>query len=267
MQDHPLISPDRPALVGMLHTPALPGSPRSLSSLAEIRTAVLRDAEAWISGGVQSLMLENFGDTPFFPHTVPATTVACMTALAREVKAQFPQISLGINVLRNDGCSALAVAHAVDASFIRVNVLCGARLTDQGIVEGIAHDLMRLRTTLQGQHIAVLADVDVKHSAPLAPRPLGAEVSDLIHRGHADALVVSGEGTGTPTDMDQLREVAAAAGDVPVFVGSGVTADNASELLQHAAVLIVGTAAKANGDVLAPVDVDRVRRIVAATHQ
>lgn len=267
IHNHPLILPDGPVVVGMLHAPPLPGSPRGGSHLDDLRASVLRDAEAWVSGGVRFLMFENFGDTPFFPRDVPAITVACMTALAREVTAAFPEITLGINMLRNDGCSALAVAHATGASFIRVNVLCGARLTDQGIVDGIAHDLMRLRTTLQAQNIAVLADVDVKHSAPLASRPLTAEVSDLIHRGHADVLVVSGESTGAPADVEHLREVVAAADGVPVFVGSGVTADNVGELGQHTAGLIVGTAAKHNGDVLAPVDVDRVRRLVAATHQ
>jgi membrane complex biogenesis BtpA family protein len=251
----------------MLHAPALPASPLCGHTPADIRTAVLRDAEAWVTGGVRFLMLENFGDTPFFPGAVPATTVSHLAVLARDVVSEFPDVSLGINVLRNDGCSALAVAHAANGQFIRVNVLCGARLTDQGIVEGIAHELMRLRAELKADHIAVLADVDVKHSAPLAARPLESEVSDLIRRGHADALIVSGDGTGLPVDVEHLRRVAEAADDTPVFVGSGVNADNAAELAQSASGLIVGTAAKQEGNVLAPVEVERVRRIVAATHQ
>ena len=267
MHDHPLISSEFPVVVGMLHAPALPGSPRSSNTLAEVRACILRDAEAWVSAGVRFLMLENFGDSPFFPRTVPATTVAHMAVLARDITTRFPEVVLGINVLRNDGCSALAVAHASEGQFIRVNVLCGARLTDQGIVEGIAHDLMRLRAGLQADHIAVLADVDVKHSAPLASRPLEAEVSDLIIRGHADALVVSGDGTGLPVETDQLRRVVDAAEGVPVFVGSGVNANNAAELSRHAAGLIIGTAVKEEGNVMAPVNAERVRRVVAATHQ
>ena len=265
--DHPLHASDEPVIVGMLHIPPLPGSPGNSQPLEAIQSFVLRDAEAWLEAGVRLLMLENFGDTPFFPSAVPPATTAQVTAIASAVTSQLQEAVLGINVLRNDGCAALSVAHAVGAAFIRVNVLCGARLTDQGIVHGIAHDLLRLRSQLQGEDIAVLADVDVKHSSPLAERPLEAEVADLIHRGHADGLIVSGDGTGLPTNSEHVQQVSDAAGQTPIFVGSGVSAANASELSRTASGLIVGTAAKKEGDVSAPVDAVRVREIVAATHQ
>src|SRR2546426_191322 len=165
-------------VIGMLHLAALPGSPLYGESIEPIRSAMLRDAELLVEGGVQGLMMENFGDTPFFPGRVPAFVVAHMTALAAEVKRRFPDTPLGINVLRNDGLSALAITHAVGAEYIRVNVLCGARLADQGILHGIAHDLLRLRSELGAREIKILADVDVKHSAPLAARPLKDEVDD-----------------------------------------------------------------------------------------
>ena len=49
------------------------------------------------------------------------------------------------------------------------------------------------------------ADVDVKHSSPLAERPLVDEVDDTLHRGMADALIVSGAGTGKPTDPSKVQ--------------------------------------------------------------
>ena len=52
---------------------------------------------------------------------------------------------------------ALAIAVAVGAAFIRVNVLCSARVTDQGILEGIAHDLLRDRVILHGAGHAATA--------------------------------------------------------------------------------------------------------------
>src|SRR5688572_18655907 len=169
-------------VVGMLHLPPLPGSPRFAGDAGAILPVVLRDAEALVSGGVHGLMLENFGDVPFYPGRVPAHVVARMTAIACEVRRHFPQTPLGINVLRNDGCSALAVAHAAGAQFIRVNVLCGARVADQGILQGIAHDLLRERAVLGASAVRIFADVDVKHSAPLAARPLADEVADTLHR-------------------------------------------------------------------------------------
>ncbi|MDQ3439664.1 MAG: phosphorybosylanthranilate isomerase, partial [Planctomycetota bacterium] len=147
-----------------------------------IREAALRDAEALAEGGVHGIMMENFGDVPFFPGRVPAPVVAHVTAIGAEIRRSV-DVPLGINVLRNDGQSALAVAHAVGADFIRVNVLSGARVTDQGIVQGIAHDLLRERAQLGATNVKILADVDVKHSAPLAPRPLVKEFLARVSRG------------------------------------------------------------------------------------
>src|SRR5687768_5408107 len=192
-------------VIGMLHAPPLPGAPRYGGDLAAIRQRVLADAAALAEGGVHGLMIENFGDTPFYPGRVPGHVIAHMTALAAEVRRAVPQLPLGINVLRNDGLSAMSVAHAVGAAYIRVNVLCGARLADQGFLHGIAHDLLRLRRELDAAQIKIFADVDVKHSAAIAERPLVDEVDDTIERGLADALVVSGAGTGKATDPEKVK--------------------------------------------------------------
>jgi hypothetical protein len=249
-------------LIGMLHAPALPGSPDFEGDAVDVRQRVLDDAQTLVDGGFRHLMLENFGDSPFHPAAVPQYVVAYMTALAVAVKSEF-NVPLGINVLRNDGCAAMAAAHAAAADFIRVNVLCGARVTDQGIVQGVAHDLLRLRRTL-GADVGILADVDVKHSAPLAARPVEEEVADLIHRGGADALIVSGAATGQLADIEHLRRVKEATGETPVFVGSGVTRDNIGDYLQFADGVIVGTALKREGVVANPVDPQRASDIVQA---
>jgi predicted TIM-barrel enzyme len=107
-----------------------------------------------------------------------------------------------------------------------------------------------------------MADVDVKHSAPLAVRPIIDEVDDTIERGLADAVIVSGAGTGKPTDPQHVRVVKGAAGDVPVFIGSGMSAATV-EQFDAADGFIVGTAFKRNGDVAEPVDIDRVRAFVS----
>ena len=188
-------------IIGMLHARPLPGSPDYCGDFATARHMVLRDAEALVAGGVDGLMLENFGDSPFYPHRVPAITVAAMTSLASDLKWRF-DTPLGINVLRNDGQSALAVAVACGASFIRVNVLCGTRVADQGFLHAIAHDLLRDRANLRANSIQIWADVNVKHSAALAERALEDEVRDLIDRGKADAVIVSGSATGQPIDLE-----------------------------------------------------------------
>ena len=244
-------------VIGMLHLPALPGSPGHALALDEIRAWLLRDARALAEGGIDGFILENFGDTPFYPVRVPAHTIAFMAVLAREVKSAFP-LPLGINVLRNDARGALAVAAASCADFIRVNVYTGARLTDQGIVEGQAHRVLRYRKLL-GAPVLVFADVAVKHSAPLAPRGLQAEVRDTLARGRADAVIVSGETTGAEASADDLRLAKEAAGDAAVLCGSGVTHENAAAKLRLADGLIVGTSLKQDGVTTHPVEPARVR--------
>lgn len=251
----------------MLHLPPLPGAPRSGGDLEAVRRRVLDDAAALVAGGIDGLLLENFGDTPFYPGRVPPQVVACMTRVAREVRQRFDR-PLGVNVLRNDGGGALAVAHAAGAAFIRVNVLCGARVTDQGIIQGIAHELLRCRARLDAHEIRILADVDVKHSAPLGvPPPLSQQVADLIQRGGADAVIVSGPGTGAAVDAADLTAVKQAAGQTPVLIGSGVTAETIRELLEHADGAIVGTSLKAGSVATNPVDPERVSALVAAARR
>jgi hypothetical protein len=250
-------------VIGMLHLPALPGAPLSKLKLPEIRDFILRDTETLVKGGVDGLMMENFGDVPFYPGRVPAAVVEQMTTLAHAVREQT-ELPLGINVLRNDGLSALAVAHATGANLIRVNVLSGARVTDQGIIQGIAHDLLRKRAALKAEAVKIFADVDVKHSAPLAERPLEDEVDDLIERALADAIVVSGAGTGKATDPDKVRRVKRCAGETPVFVGSGITAKTIGEFLDAADGFIVGTALKEHGAAANAVERQRVKALMAA---
>ena len=263
----PAWSTRRKVVVGMLHLRPLPGSPRYGGDRAAVLDALLRDADALAAGGAHGLMMENFGDVPFYPARVPAHVVAEMTALACEVRRRFAQLPLGVNVLRNDGRGALAVAAASGAHFVRVNVLCGARVADQGLIQGIAHDLLRDRATLGAAHVRIFADVDVKHSAPLAPRELADDVGDTVERGLADAVIVSGAGTGKGTDPRHVAAVKTAAGAAPVFVGSGVSARTVAEFLAHADGFIVGTALKRDGRVDNEVDAQRVRELVRVVEE
>jgi len=260
---------ERP-VVGMVHLPALPGAPRydADGGRAAIRAAALRDAERLDAGGVDALLIENFGDAPFYPDSVPRHVVAELTALVGAVKDATDR-PVGVNVLRNDGPSAVAVAAATGAAFARINVHVGARVADQGVLEGRAHETMRLRDRLDAD-VRVLADVDVKHSTPLgrADGDAPAMLGDAVERGLADGVVVSGAGTGQAAGHETVRSAVATRDDrgldAPVFVGSGVTADTVGDALSVADGVIVGTALKAGGDAANPVSVARVERLVDA---
>ncbi len=253
------------AVIGMIHVPALPGAPCCSMTFEEIRRFVLADADALAEGDVDGLMIENFGDVPFYPSRVPAHTVAFLSTLAFEIQTRS-QLPLGINVLRNDGIAAIAIAAAVGAEFARVNVYTGARLADQGILQGEAHEITRYRSAL-GATTAIWADVAVKHSAALGDRSLGDEVEDTVERGLADAVIVSGTSTGKPTALEDVRTVKRHAGAAAVYVGSGLDESTAEALLEVADGAIVGTAFKRGAKISAPVDRTRVRALVSSVRR
>jgi hypothetical protein len=244
-------------VIGMLHIPALPGSPQNKLALHAIVDSVIEDVEAMAGSGIDGLMIENFGDVPFYPQHVPSHTVAYMTKLALEVNRRS-NLPLGVNILRNDASAALAVAAAAGAQFIRVNIYTGARVTDQGLIQGTAHETVRDRKLL-GCDVKIFADVDVKHSAPLAVRKLEEEVADIVSRGCADAIIVTGSTTGSATAVQDLQTAKEAAGQAPVIAASGVDLVNVVPILKVADGLIVGTAFKRDKVTTNPVDSGRVR--------
>lgn len=247
---------DRPTLIGMVHLAPLPGAPRWGGDWDAVLEAATRDAEAIVAAGFDAVMVENFNDAPFFKDDLPAETIAGLTRCALAVQAAAPVLPLGVNALRNDALGALGVAAAVGAAFIRVNVLTGAMVTDQGVIEGRGAEVVRTRARLCPQ-TAILADVQVKHAAPLAAYDAEQSARDLAQRGGADALVVSGHGTGRPVDAAHLTRVRDAM-DAPVIVGSGTTPEDLRA--PRADAYIIGTGLKDG----ARVSVDRARRYVEA---
>jgi membrane complex biogenesis BtpA family protein len=250
-------------LIGMVHLLPLPGSARWAGSMDRVIDAALADAQVLVGGGMDALLVENHGDVPFTPDRVEASAVAAMSVVAREIRRAHPGVPLGVNVLKNDARSALAVACAVGADFIRVNVHAGAVVADQGVIQSDAYHTLRERRLLAAD-TAIFADVQGKHAVPLAPVELELEARDVVYRGLADALVVTGKATGDPTPLGDVKRVRSAVPAVPVLVGSGATADTIADILAVADGAIVGTWLKQDADVRRPVDPDRVRRLVQA---
>ncbi len=238
---HELINP---GAIGMVHLQALPGSPAWQGDLAAVKAAALTDASALHEAGIRAIMVENYCDVPFYPDRVPAETVAAMTAIISALGSEFPKMAWGVNVLRNDAASALGIAVATGARFIRVNVHVGTMVTDQGSIEGQAWHTLRLRRHLEAPELGILADVRVKHARPLAERPLGEEAQDLRLRGLADAVIVTGAATGSGASSEDVRTVRAALPDCPLLVGSGMTATTADEFFPIADGCIIGSALK-----------------------
>lgn len=256
----------RPLLLGVIHLAALPGAPGHTAGTApaQVLDPAVEDARRLVEAGFDGVILENFGDVPFFPSRVPPETIAAMAVAAAGIRAALPRPHLvGVNVLRNDALAALGIAAACDLDFIRVNVLTGAVVTDQGVIEGQAAELMRARQRI-APDVHVLADVRVKHGAPLVQRPLEEEAAELVQRAGAGGVIVTGAATGLRAERSEVARVRAAVPGSLLLVGSGFDVHNARSLLEVADGAIVGTSIKVDARTTNRVDVERARALVDA---
>lgn len=249
-------------IVGVVHLLPLPTSPRWGGSLKAVIDRAEQEATALASGGVNGIIVENFFDAPFTKSQVDPAVVSAMTLVIDRLM-NLVTLPIGINVLRNDAQSAIAIASVVKAQFIRVNVLTGVMATDQGLIEGSAHQLLRYRREL-GSDVKILADVLVKHARPLSSPNLTVAVQDTIERGLADGIILSGWATGSPPNLEDLELASAAAKGTPVFIGSGANWENISSLMSAADGVIVSSSLKRHGRIDQPIDPNRVSQFVEA---
>jgi membrane complex biogenesis BtpA family protein len=252
-------------LIGVVHLLPLPGSPGFRRGSQPMLDRAVADAVACEKGGATAVIIENFGDIPFTAGSVEPETIAAMARAGAAVRAAIG-LPIGYNVLRNDARAALGLAAACEGSFIRVNVHTGAMLTDQGIIQGSACETVRIRAHLC-PHTQILADVHVKHGVPLGKETVQDAARDAWERGQADALIVSGTGTGRPAlaaDVKAVREICPKA---PLLIGSGFSAENARDFLPWINGAIVGSSLKKGGRIHNPVDLNRVKALVRAMQE
>lgn len=249
-------------IIGVVHLLPLLTSARWGGDLKMVIDRAEQEATALAAGGVDGIIVENFFDAPFAKDQVDPAVVSAMTLIVDRIM-NLVMLPVGINVLRNDAKSSMAIASVVNAQFIRVNVLTGIMATDQGLIEGQAHQLLRYRREL-GSEVAIFADVLVKHARPLGTPNLAVAVQDTIERGLADAVILSGWATGHPPSLEDLELACAMSGDTPVFIGSGANWDNIGELMQSAQGVIVASSLKRKGQINEPIDPIRVSQFVEA---
>jgi membrane complex biogenesis BtpA family protein len=254
----------RKLLIGVVHLRPLPGTPRWGGDLEAVINLAVNDGRAYERGGADALIIENFGDIPFTKGRVGPATIAAMAAAGRALRAAV-RLPLGFNVLRNDARAALGLCAACGSSFIRVNVHTGAMLTDQGLIEGNAFDTLRYKKAICPD-AQIFADVHVKHAVPLGNWKIEDSARDTIERGLADALIVSGAGTGLAAEIADLERVRIACPNAKVLLGSGVTLENARDFISLADGFIVGSSLKTGGKLANPVDPKRVAALARVIH-
>jgi uncharacterized protein len=257
-----LFTGHRKLLIGVVHLRPLPGAPRWGGNLESLIEFAVNDARAYEKGGAHAVFIENFGDVPFAKSGVAPETIAAMTAAGCAIRAAV-KLPIGFNVLRNDARAALALCAACGGSFVRVNVHTGAMLTDQGIIEGEAYGTLRYHARVSPQ-AQIFADVHVKHAVPLGHWRIEEAASDTLERGLADALIVSGTGTGKAANLHDVERVRRACPEAKILLGSGVSVENVHLFLPKADGFIVGSSLKKHGKLANPVDVRRVAALARA---
>ncbi|MDR3612963.1 MAG: BtpA/SgcQ family protein [Candidatus Obscuribacterales bacterium] len=250
-------------VIGVIHLLPLPGSPRWDGQFENVCLRAEQEAAALATGGANGIIVENFFDAPFSKNQVDTATACAMSIVINRIMA-ICDLPIGVNVLRNDALTAMAVAATTGAQFIRVNVLTGAMVTDQGLIEGQAHELHLYRRHLDAhKNVRIFADVMVKHASPLgAINDIKLIAKDTVKRGLADAVIVSGSATGDEPSLQDLENVRDALPNTPIFVGSGASKKNVKSLLRYADGVIVASSLKRQGILENPVDVEQVRALI-----
>jgi len=246
-------------LIAMCHLRGLPGRPRhdAQAGMEGIYTALRADVLALQDAGVDGLLFCNEHDLPYSIGVgveVAAAQAAVIGRLHGELSVPF-----GVDLLW-DPKSALAVARATSGAFVR-EVFTGVFDSDMGLLAPDFGELAGYRHAIGGDDIAIFTNVTPEFSRSMSGRPVAERARGAAFLG-ADALLISGPQAGAPVNLAELREAKESAGDVPVLANTGVTDQNAAEILATADGVIVGTHLKIDGSTWNAVDPERARRLV-----
>jgi uncharacterized protein len=248
-------------VVGVIHVGALPGTPRSTQTVAELVMSARREAKIYREGGVDAVYIENMHDVPYLRSEVGPEIVAAMTAIGSEVKSECG-LPVGIQILAGANVEAMAVAHAAGLDFIRAEGYAYAHVADEGLIQASAAKLLRYRRMIGAANVQVWADVKKKHSAHAitADVSLGTTAHTVEFMG-ADCVIITGNVTGEAPKVADVREARTNC-HLPVILGSGISEDNINELYHESDGFIIGSSFKLDGLWSNTVDPSRVTRFI-----
>lgn len=182
-----------------------------------------RETEALWESGVDAVIVENYyGSTDD------------VIAVCSWLRLQVPEVVFGVNVLGDDA-RAFEVAHEYGARFIQLDSVAGHLPIKQDAEYGEWLNAQRAASPA-----FVLGGVRFKYQPYLSGRSLAEDLRLGVTR--ADAIVVTGDGTGLTTPETKTREFRSTIGpDVPLVVGAGVTPASCATDLAVADAVVVGS--------------------------
>ena len=249
---------DTKPVIGMVHLLPLPGAPGYRGSMEEIYEAAHNDLKNLIEGGADAVIVENFGDIPYAKENELITNTA-FASVASQLRRECT-LPMGINVQFDNVEAEWAIAYSCDYDFIRSEVFAENRMGPNGVFTASGPQIMRLKARYP-KDIALLADVNVKHTFPVTEQPLDFTIESIIEGG-ADCLICTGVMTGKSPGIEDVQLMKKIAGDFPVIVGSGVNDRTAKDYFEVSDGAIIGSYFKEDGNVMRPIDPKRVRKLV-----
>jgi membrane complex biogenesis BtpA family protein len=249
-------------IVAMLHLAPLPGDPGydTAGGVAAIVNRARGELDALQSGGVDAVMISNEFSLPYLTKTEPITAIT-MARILGELQSDLA-VPFGVNVLW-DGRASIDLATATDAAFVR-EIFTGVYASDFGLWNTNVGEVARHRHRVGAGNVKLLFNIVPESAAYLAERDLGSIARTTVFATNPDALCVSGLTAGAPTDTQSLAIVKENAGDVPVFVNTGVRASNVADQLAVADGAVVGTYFKQDGKFENRADRARVEELMGA---
>lgn len=236
----------RGLVMGVIHVPALPGTPAYQGSVAAILDRVMEEQAIYSKAGIDALIIENMHDTPYLRRSVGPEITAMMSMLGRAVKTASG-LPCGIQILAGANCDALAAAQAGGLDFIRAEGFVFAHVADEGTMNSDAGTLLRYRKKIEASDIAIFTDIKKKHSSHAITADVSlAETAAAAAFFGSDGLIITGAATGQAARVEDFV-AARQQTQIPLMVGSGISIENVSDYLPHCEALIVGSWFKEGG--------------------
>lgn len=228
------ICDSRPIIIAALHLPDFRkgANPPSMSYVEDY---VLSNARVFAENGMPAIYLQDETKTngPAYPETI-----SIVSALACQVRREFPKLGLGVICEAHDPCAAISIAYASKADFVRIKVFVGAMAKSEGIQQGIGVEARQYRDHLGDKNIRLLCDVHDRTGMPLGNVPLSMACGWAVQAG-ADGLILTGHTFDESIQM--ITENKKEAEGRPVLIGGSVKLENISRVLDCADGAIVST--------------------------
>ncbi|MFN2144192.1 MAG: BtpA/SgcQ family protein, partial [Anaerolineales bacterium] len=150
----------------------------------------------------------------------------------------------------------------VDAKFVR-EIFTGVYASDFGLWDTNVGAAIRHQHAVGAGDVRLLFNIVPESAVYIGKRNIAEIARSTVFNCKPDALCVSGLTAGEEADSEVLRVVKHALPETVVFANTGVNLDNVAEQLSIADGAVIGTALKKEGKTFNPVDLDRVKVLMA----